>query len=90
MAADYDPDFDQQGAVNRLLLVARALALLDLDGLLAVCSVTHAVGPMLDPTAYRDQLDRGDLAAIEQLARDLLPAVRTYRELIEPKLPVVV
>lgn len=84
---DYDPDFDFLGNAQRLGLAFKLIAeSVDLEKMIVTAEYAHAIGPMLDPTKYRDALERGDLEAITDLARLLLPAVKLWNEKIAPEL----
>jgi hypothetical protein len=84
----YDPDFDFKGNADRLLLAVKFLAdTVDLDGMVFTLSMTHSLGAVLDPTAYRDALQRGDMHRVESLVRALAPAMKVWREEIAPTLP---
>lgn len=85
--ADYDPDYDVPGNMQRLALVMSALDSVDLAGFLAVAEMAHTLGPFIDPTKYADQLRRGDMDEMAALCRELLPAQRRWREQIAPKIP---
>ncbi|HEX5469086.1 MAG TPA: hypothetical protein VFW80_08565 [Gaiellaceae bacterium] len=89
--------FDPQGgpadtalmrnAYQRIGIGMKMIATVDLDPLTQVNELMHAAGPFLDPTAYRDQLERGDMADMTELVRLLKPAVEHWRSKIAPKLP---
>lgn len=83
---DLDPSFDLNGNALRLGLVMQALESVDLEQIARWVSMAHTLGPVLDPTKYRDALYRGDMDDLAELARLLLPAVRHWREKIAPKL----
>ena len=78
---------DYMGETTRLLLAMQLIAEVDLDFILETTARADALGPFLDPTAYRDQLYRGDMHAVEALAQAVKPAVDVWRERIAPKLP---
>ncbi len=84
--AEYDPDFDYLGNVQRLGLVMQALQSVNLDQIIATTEVAHAVGWVVDPTKYRDALQRGDMDAMRDLAAALRPAVAVWDEKIAPKM----
>ena len=81
----YEPDFDVEAFSQRFMLAARFL--LDLDDemrqFLAVVSAAHNVGWIIDPTRYRDSLQRegnmDDLARLVRLALPLSEAVSELR-----------
>lgn len=83
----YDPDFDYLGNVQRLGLVMQALASVELHKIIATTEYAHSLGPILDPTKYRDALYRGDMDAMAELARALQPALKVWDEKIAPKIP---
>lgn len=85
--SDYDPDFDFDPEAQKLLLFMRALADVELGKILATIEMAHAVGWAVDPTKYRDALQKGDMDALGRLARALEPALKVWREEIEPKVP---
>lgn len=84
----YGPDFDYLGNVQRLGLVMQALESVDLAGIVETTSMAHAVGWVVDPTKYRDALQRGDMDAMRDLAVALAPAAEVWRERIAPKIAV--
>ena len=84
--AEYDPDFDYLGNVQRLGLVMNALATVDLDGIVTTTEYADTLGPFIDPTKYRDALYRGDMHAMRDLAAALREPVRIWNEKIAPKL----
>lgn len=45
---------EYRAAVTQVALAARVIGSHDLPGLLAAIETAHAVGPMLDPTLYRE------------------------------------
>ncbi len=87
MSVEYDPEFDVNTELQRVMLVMPLLSSVDLEGYLAVVERAHSLGPFIDPTKYRDQLYRGDMDSMAELCRALIPAVAIYREKIEPKMP---
>lgn len=81
------PHFDVIGETQRLGLAMRVIAdSVDVDGIVRCVEDAHTVGWFLDPTKYRDALQRGDMDAIADLARALQPAVKIWKEKIAPKL----
>lgn len=80
-------DFDFKAEADKMLLAARFLADLDLDSITETAERAHSLGPIVDPTAYRDALQSGDLEAVAALAAALKPAAKIFRERIAPKLP---
>lgn len=81
----YNPDYDVEQNMNRLMLAMPVLATVDLEGFLAVVSMAHTLGPFVDPTRYRDGIQRGDMDALAALCEALLPAMKVWRERVEPK-----
>lgn len=81
-ALGFPPDFDTKLNADAVLMVARLLGAIPLEELAAVLRTAHSVGPFLDPTKYRDALQRGDLADLERLVSALLPAHAIARELV--------
>lgn len=84
----YDADFDLKGHADRMLLAVSILAeSVDLEQITAVVATAHSLAPLLDPTAYRDALYRGDMDAIARLAAALKEPVRVFNSDIAPKMP---
>lgn len=73
--------------VNKLLLAVRFLANVDVKGIREAISYADAVGWAVDPTMYRDALEKGDMHAIQRLAGALEPVLKVWREDIAPKIP---
>jgi hydrogenase maturation factor len=84
----YPVDFDLKSEVDRMMLAMSFLESLDLDSVLRAVGDAHLVGWFLDPTRYRDAMQRGDMDAMAEMARALVPAVEVYREKIKPKVRV--
>lgn len=83
-----DPDFDFQATVDRMLLCVRLLADdVDLGQIRSVVAMADAVGAFVDPTKYRDALQRGDMRRVERLAELLEPVVAYWWEEVVPSLP---
>lgn len=87
MSYELGDDFDFKGQSDKLLLVGQFLTSIDLNGIVSLVDTTHGLAPMLDPTAYRDALHRGDMDAIRDFARALQPAMKVWDERIAPKVP---
>lgn len=83
----YDPDFDFIPEAQKLLLFMQGLADVDLGKIVATVEMAHTVGWVIEPTMYRDALQKGDMDALARLARALEPALRVWREEIEPRIP---
>lgn len=81
----YDPDLDFPGAVQKIGLAMNVLATLDLGAIRSTVEMAHTMGPILDPTKYRDALHRGDMDSIARLAAALEPAVEIWNDEIAPK-----
>lgn len=73
-----DVDFKQQA--DKMMLVMQILAdSVDLQGILDIAQTTDAIGPFVDPTAYRDMLYRkGNMHDIAKIAELLLKSVEEY------------
>lgn len=82
----YDPEFDFNNAIQKIGLAMPVLATVELDKITATVEMTHTIGPFLDPTKYRDALQKGDMDSIARLAQTLIPAVKIWNEEIAPKL----
>lgn len=80
-------DFDYKCEVTQMLLAAQLLAGLNLDGIVETIQHADALGPFVDPTAYMNALDRGDMRDIEALAEALREPARVFAERIAPKVP---
>lgn len=82
-------DFEFIGEANRMLLAMQVLADVDIEQVLATVDSADTLGPLLDPTAYRDALYRGDMHAVRDLAAALREPVRVWNDRIAPKAPGV-
>lgn len=84
----YDPDFDLGGFTRRVGLAMNLIALEadNLEKFLATVEAAHAIGPFVDPTAYRDALYRGDMDAMAAVCRALREPVRVWNNRIAPKI----
>lgn len=82
-----DSDFDVRVESDRLLLAVRFLADLDLAALAEAIERADVIGPLLDPTAYRDMLHRKgnmhDVARLVQLAQPLVAEFRALQESLD-------
>lgn len=65
---------EYRAAVTQVVMAARVIGSHDLPGLLAAIETSHAVGPMLDPTLYRDAAK-----AMDEDADVLRAAMPLYR-----------
>lgn len=79
-ATEAPPAFDFQTEADRLILASRLVAETDPGRLLDEISRAHTLGPILDPTAYKGALDRGDLDRLTRLARAAVELQRAFRE----------
>jgi len=79
----YDDDFDVKSETQRMFLAMSFLADLNLQGLTEVVRDAHTIGPIVDPTAYRDALWRGDMDRMARIAEALKEPVRLYKEVME-------
>ena len=80
----YPDDFDIKSEADKMLLAVKLLAELNLRGIVDVVRDAHTIGPIVDPTKYRDALHRGAMDAVASIADELRGAVAIYREKIEP------
>jgi hypothetical protein len=64
--------FDFLIQADRLVLAAQLLSEVDLNYLLSEVNRADTLGPILDPTRYRDALNRGSMHAIARLAQSAL------------------
>lgn len=83
---NYDPDFDYTGTVTKLGFAMRVIADIPLEKIVSTTEMAHTLGAMIDPTKYRDALQRGDMDAMCNLAKALIPAVKVWNEEIAPKI----
>lgn len=87
MAAEAEtliPQIDVKATLDMVGTVMGLLEALPLKELLTVVSQTHSLAPILDPTAYRDMLQRrGGADDMASVVRDLLPAVERWRRIKE-------
>lgn len=70
---------------DRLMLVAQFLDGIDLKFIQENVTRVDTLGPLIEPTKYRDALQRGDMHAVADLARSLREAQEIYRKKIKPK-----
>lgn len=76
---------EYRAAVTQVVLAARVIGSHDLPGLLAAIETAHAVGPMLDPTLYRDSAKAMDEDA--DVLRAAMPLYRLAKQLADPGKP---
>lgn len=72
---------------DRLMLVGQFLDGIDLEFIQANVTRADTLGPLLEPTKYRDALQSGDMHAVADLAGALVAAQDIYRRKIKPKVP---
>lgn len=70
-------DEDYFGTQQRILMFARLVRTEDLEGFLQRVGTAHALGPILDPTRYRDAMS--NLQSLERLAAGL----RHFQKVVE-------
>lgn len=86
--SDYDPDFDFKANADSLLIAVRMISeTVDLDQMATVISMADAMGAFVDPTKYRDALQKGDMRRTERLVSLMQPVVAYWRDEIVPSLP---
>ncbi len=66
---------------QHVVMIATLVKYMDLDGFLERISLAHSVGPILNPTLYRDAID--DMSKIETLADALRTFQATAKEVLE-------
>lgn len=69
---------------------ARARVVESVVGYAEACGyeeMAHTVGPFIDPTLYRDQLQRGDMDALAAVCRSLREPIRVWDEKMAPRIP---
>lgn len=76
--------FDYLGNVQRLAVVMQALESVELGAIISTTECAHTLGPFVDPTMYREALQRGLMDAMADLARALQPAVAIWDQKIAP------
>lgn len=77
-----EKDFESEA--KRLGLICSLLSDIDLEFLTSTVSVADAIGPILDPTTYRDMLYRtGNMHDIARLATLAKPLVEEFNNLKE-------
>lgn len=79
--------FDFAHEADRLIAYAGMLETLELGRLISEVDRAHVLGPILDPTRYRDALRAGHIEDVATLARLALPLVAQYRKIAERELP---
>lgn len=84
MAPPSTPEvFDFKSEADRLIAVCGLLADFQLDQLVQAVQQAHTLGPIVDPTRYRDALQRDHMDDVATLARLALPVVAQYRKMAE-------
>lgn len=80
-------DVHIEGVMQRVGLVMNLLDQEEenIDKVLDNINAAHNVGWIVDPTAYRDALHRGDMDEAAELLRSLKEPIRVWREKIKPK-----
>jgi hypothetical protein len=81
--------FDFKAETDRMLLASQVIAALDLDQIIATVDRADSLGPIVDPTAYQNAISKGDMHAVQKLARELKKAVRVFHKDIAPRGPLV-
>lgn len=79
--------FDYKTQVDKLLLGMQFIASVDIAEIRATVERADSLGPFVDPTAYMEALQKGDMHAIGELARRLEPAVQHWNREIAPRVP---
>lgn len=75
--------FDFKQEADRLVTISGMFETVDIDGILHMVEHAHTIGPLLDPTRYRDALDRGVLDKVAELARAAKRVVAIHEEMRE-------
>lgn len=78
--------FDFKMEVDKVILAVNFLADLKIDQILETISRVDALGSLLDPTAYRNQLYDGSMHLVERLCSKLTPAIVFYKDEVMPKI----
>lgn len=86
MTAEEGPqDVDVKSTADMFMLVMRALLELEprMLRVAAVLEEAHAVGPIIDPTAYRDFLQRpgGNMDDVVRVFRAVRPGIEEFRRI---------
>lgn len=76
-------NFDVKTEADKMLLAMRFLADVEIGKISETVERAHTIAPFLDPTAYRDALQRGDMDDIRRLADALKEPVRIFKEIAE-------
>lgn len=76
-----DPTFDFKTEADRLILVCNFLADIDLESLRLAVTRAHTIGPIVDPTRYRDALFDGSMDDIARLAARAEVLVSAFMEI---------
>lgn len=77
-----------QAVLDRVTLAVSLIAS-ERDALAEIAQTierAHTLGPFIDPTRYRDALDRGDMDRAARLIRRLEPVIELYVDEIAPEL----
>lgn len=77
--SETDP-FIYQVEADKLLLGIRFLSDVRLDELVQAVNRAETLGPIIDPTRYKQALDRGHMAAVGQLADEARSLVARFEK----------
>jgi len=79
--------FEYDAAVSRIGLLARMALELDIDRLLLMIDRAETLGPILDPTLYRDFLNnrkaQADIEALKGMAKHVAGLQREVEKLLD-------
>lgn len=78
-------DFDLKTECDRMILAMNFIAELSLEKITETVERAHTLGPLIDPTKYRDALQRGDIDRVARLAEALKAPVAIFQEMREVK-----
>lgn len=79
-----DEPIDVKSEADKLILACQFLAELRLSDLREVITTADTIGPIIDPTAYRDMLYRdGNMHDVRALIDKALPLVQEFEQLRE-------
>lgn len=69
--------------VDKMYLAMNFLVDLNLIGIADTVQYAHTLGPFIDPTKYRDALNKGHMDDAARMASALLEPVKMFREIKE-------
>lgn len=81
-----DENFDFKSQTDKMILAMGFIASIDVSGIIDAVENAHIIGPFVDPTKYRDALQRGDIDSVSRLAHSLQEPIKLFNEMKDKKL----